>query len=84
MESLEARIGITTAGAALGSPGGVELWPKASLSFQAAVLPSAPARFCQALTSRTAASLLRAHAGNGILGGHFPGVETQEQAAAGS
>ena len=55
------------------------LWPASSLSFKATLLPSALAGFCQAVSNREAPWLC-AHAGNGIVLGHFSDQVTKELA----
>jgi glycolate oxidase FAD binding subunit len=47
------------------------LWPEARLSFKANLRPSAVPEFCARAASLTPAPLLQAHAGNGIIFGHF-------------
>jgi glycolate oxidase FAD binding subunit len=47
------------------------LWPKSSLTLKATILPSALARFCQDCARLSDKQWLRAHAGNGIVTGHF-------------
>jgi glycolate oxidase FAD binding subunit len=46
------------------------LWPDATLSFKANILPSAVADFCARASTQPLAPLLQAHAGNGIVNGH--------------
>ncbi len=56
------------------------LWPKADVTFKASVLPSALARCCRALAGLEIPCLLRAHAGNGIIEGHYAAGLTEENA----
>jgi FAD/FMN-containing dehydrogenase len=57
-------------------------WPDAGLAFQANVLPSATAGFCEEAAASPEALLLQAHAGNGIVTGQAGGALTLESARA--
>lgn len=56
-------------------------WPEAQTVFKANVLPSAVAAFCQYVDRRENGLALRAHAGNGIVYGHWPVGLTKEEIA---
>jgi glycolate oxidase FAD binding subunit len=56
-------------------------WPPAQTVFKANLLPSAVASFCQSVDREPNRPALRAHAGNGIIYGHWPAGLTKEQAA---
>jgi glycolate oxidase FAD binding subunit len=57
-------------------------WPGAAVSFKANLLPSAVAAFCESVAAQEPAPHLRAHAGNGIILGHWGAELTSERAAA--
>jgi glycolate oxidase FAD binding subunit len=57
-------------------------WPDAGLTFQANVLPSATASFCEQAAAWPQALLLQAHAGNGIVTGHAGNALTLDNARA--
>jgi glycolate oxidase FAD binding subunit len=56
-------------------------WPGAAVTFKANLLPSAVAAFCQAVEAQAPTPFLRAHAGNGIVVGHWGADLTSERAA---
>jgi glycolate oxidase FAD binding subunit len=58
------------------------LWPGSNVTFRANLLPSGLATFCRAADRRAEKPWLAAHAGNGIVRGHFDERLTREGAAA--
>ncbi len=81
MCKMEARLGFTTQPLwqALVEWGA---WPGATVTFKASIPPSAVVAFCQAIAAQAPSPYVRAHAGNGIVLGHWGGELTLEQAAA--
>ena len=57
------------------------LVPEAAVSFKANLLPHATADFCRLAVAQVPEILLQAHAGNGIVVGHFLGETTKQHAA---
>lgn len=55
-------------------------WPDARLAFKANMLPSTVAAFCRDADQDSDRPALRAHAGNGIVHGAWPGDLTRSQA----
>jgi glycolate oxidase FAD binding subunit len=55
-------------------------WPSARATFRANLLPSAVAAFCRQSDDAAERPYLRAHAGNGIVTGHWPETLTRDRA----
>src|SRR5262249_48896116 len=55
------------------------VWPDASLTFRANLLPSGTAAFSQEASALAEKLLLQVHAGNGIVTGHAPSGLTLER-----
>jgi glycolate oxidase FAD binding subunit len=78
--SLEARIGFT-AGPLWQALAECSLWSGAPISFKASLLPSALASFSGQAALLAESCCLAAHAGNGIVYGHFPGERSHAEIA---